>query len=171
MKSAIVFIPVILAVGLFLSTKMGMIGSDFILPGAGVDVQERIAYHADQWGLEKALVKAFARVESNFNPKAINYEKSSSAYDDSIGLMQITPALAYDYGLIRDWRNPSETEIEWMFEINNNLAVACDYIKHLSKYDFQQQIMSYNVGERGYKEGRRNYDYYNKVRGYYEKYS
>ena len=164
MRLAIVLIPIVLAAGLVLSARMGMIGKDIVLPGAGVDVQERIAYHANQWGLNVALVKAFARQESNFNPKAKNPS------DPSYGLMQITPALAYDYGLIRDSRNPSKTEIEWMMEINNNLTVACDFIKHLSKYDLQQQIMSYNVGERGYKDGRRNVSYYNKVRGYYESY-
>ncbi|GAH74686.1 unnamed protein product, partial [marine sediment metagenome] len=54
---------------------------------------------------------------------------------------------------------------------DNNLTVACWFLNHLGKYDFQQQIMSYNVGERGYKDGRRNYSYYDKVRGYYETYN
>lgn len=157
-------IPVALITLLYLVKVAGSVGSDIILPGPGIEVQERIAYHANQWGLNVAFVKAFAKVESNFNPKVKN------PLDPSYGLMQITPTLAYDFGLIRDWRNPSKTEIDWMMEINNNLTVACDFIKHLSKYDLQQQIMSYNVGERGYKDGRRNVSYYNKVRGYYESY-
>jgi len=165
MKTALVLIPVVLAVGLILSTKMGMVGKDIILPGAGVDVQERIAYHANQWGLELALVKAVARVESNFNPKAKNPS------DPSYGLMQITPGLAYDYGLIKNYKNPTQTEIDWMMDINNNLSVACDFMYRLNKYSFQQKVMSYNVGEQGYKNGYRNWDYFNKVRGYYEKYS
>lgn len=169
MRTAILLIPIVIGTGFILVNRLGSVGSDVVPPG--VDVQERIKYHAEQWGLEFSLVKAFARVESNFNPRARNYEKSSEIYDDSIGLMQISPALAYDFGLIRDWRNPTELEIEWMFDINNNLTVACDFLHRLSKYQFQQMVMSYNVGEAGYKKGYRNYDYFNKVRGYYEKYS
>jgi len=159
-------IPVALITLLYLAKVACNVGSDIILPGAGIDVQERISYHAAQWGLEVALVKAFAKVESNFNPKAKNPD------DPSFGLMQITPGLAYDYGgIIRNWKNPSESEIEMLMDIDNNLTVACWFLNRLGKYDFQQQIMSYNVGERGYKDGRRNYSYFNKVRGYYETYS
>ena len=164
MRTAIILIPVVLVVGLFLSTKVGSLGKDIILPG--IDVQERIAYHAAQWRLDPALVKAFAKVESNFNPKAKNPS------DPSYGLMQITPALAYDYGgLIRNWRAPTILEIEMIMDINNNLSVACWFLDHLSKYPFQQMVMSYNVGETGYKNGVRNWDYFNKVRGYYEDFS
>ena len=165
MRFAVVLIPVILAVSLFLSVRMGMVGKDIVFPGPGIDVQDKIAYHANFWNLEKALVKAIARKESNFDPKAKNPS------DPSFGLMQITPGLAYDYGgIIRNWKNPSESEIEMLMDIDNNLTVGCWFLNHLGKYGFQQQVMSYNVGERGYKDGRRNYGYYNKVRGYYESY-
>lgn len=162
MRAVLIVIPLVIAMGIFLVTKMGM--SEIVSP-VSVDVQERIAYHAEQWRLEPALVKAIAKVESNFNPAAKNPS------DPSYGLMQITPALAYDYGgLVRDYQTPSDLEIEMIMDINNNLSVACWFLNHLSKYDFQQQIMSYNVGERGYKDGRRNVSYYNKARGYYESY-
>ena len=85
--------------------------------------------------------------------------------------MQITPGLAYDYGLIKNYKNTSQTEIDWMMDINNNLSVASDFMYRLDKYSFQQKVMSYNVGEQGYKNGYRNWDYLEKVRGYYEKYS
>lgn len=164
----LIMIPVFIAGLLFLSTKMGVAG---IVSPKAVDVQERIAYHANQWNLEVALVKAIAKVESNFNPTARNYEKSSSDHDDSIGLMQISPALAQDYGLIRDYMYVSDLEIEMMFEINNNLSVACEYLHRLGKYPFDQMVQSYNVGDYGYRIlGRRNLYYLEKVRGYYEKY-
>ena len=163
MRTAIILIPIVLAAGLFLSTKVGSVGKNIILPG--INIQERIAYHASQWSLDPALVKAFARVESNFNPMAKNPS------DPSYGLIQITPALAYDYGLIINYKNPSVFEIEQMMEINNNLSVGCWFLNHLSKYSFQQMVMSYNVGETGYKNGVRNHDYFNKIRGYYEEYS
>lgn len=158
-------LPFAIVTLIYLAKVAGRVGQDIIFPGAGVDVQERIFYHAKEWGLEVALVKAVARVESNFDPKAKNPS------DPSYGLMQITPVLAYDYGLIKNAYNPSKTEIAWMLDINNNLSVACDFLNRLSKYSFQQQIMSYNVGEKGYKDGYRNWDYFNKVRGYYERYS
>lgn len=158
-----ILIPVAaLMAALFLVTK---ISSSEVVAPVGIDVQERIAYHASKWRLDPALVKAFAKVESNFNPKAKNPS------DPSYGLMQITPGLVYDYGLIRDPVNPSATEIGWMMDIDNNLSVACDFLDHLSKYPFQQQVMSYNVGEAGYKNGRRNWDYFNKVSEYYESYN
>lgn len=163
MRTALILIPVVLAAGLFLSTKMGAVGKDIILPN--IDVQERIKYHAGQWRLDSSLVKAFAKVESNFNPMAKNPS------DPSYGLMQITPGLAYDFGLIVNYKNPSALEIEWIMAVDNNLTVACDFLNRLRKYPYQQMIMSYNVGEAGYKQGRRNYDYFNKVRKYHESYS
>ena len=164
MKTTLILIPVVLGVGLFLSTKLG---------SAGVlsSVQERIAYHAKVNDVPVSLIKAFAKVESNFNPKARNFEKSAGAFDDSIGLMQITPALAFDYGLITQYKNPTQIEISKMFNINNNLNVACRHLKYLHKYPFSQMVQSYNVGEQGYLNGVRNRDYLYKVRDYYESYN
>jgi soluble lytic murein transglycosylase-like protein len=160
---ALFFVPVVIVALIFLATKFGTGG--IIPPKASIDVQERIAYHASQWGLEVALVKAIAKVESNFNPAAKNPS------DPSYGLMQITPALAYDYGgLVRDYQSPSDLEIEMIMDINNNLSVACWFLDRLERYSFDQQVQSYNVGETGYKRGYRNYDYLEKVRSYYEQY-
>ena len=163
MKTQLLLIPVVIGAGFLLASRVGSVGSDIVLPGDVV--QGKIKEYASKWGLEFSLVKAIAKVESNFNPMAKNPS------DPSYGLMQITPILAYDYGLIRDYVNPSELEIEMIYNIDNNLCIACWFLKKLSKYSFQQQVMSYNVGEAGYKQGRRNDDYFNKVRGYYEKHS
>ncbi|MBA7659361.1 hypothetical protein ES703_67338 [subsurface metagenome] len=129
------------------------------------EIDERIAYHASLCGLEPALVKAIAKVESNFNPRAKN------PADPSYGLMQITPILAQDYGLVKDYRDVSALEIEKIYDINNNLSVGCQFLKKLSKYPFEQMIQSYNVGEWGFKIGRRNPDYLNKVRIAYGKFT
>jgi len=132
----------------------------------------KITMKAESWDLEPALVKAIARVESNFNPKARNFERSPEDFDDSFGLMQITPALAYDYGLIQNWRNPSRAEIDRLFDIENNLSVGCRFLSYLSrKYSFDQAVQSYNVGEYGYNSGRRNFDYLQKVKVQYGIYS
>lgn len=168
MKLAIVIIPLVLASIAFFSLKAGGLG---IVKPRAVDVQEKISFYANKFNLELALVKAIARIESNFNPLARNYEKSSSEHDDSIGLMQISPALAQDYGLVRDYMNVTDLEIQKMFDIDNNLFVSCSYLKLMSKYPFDQMVQSYNVGDYGYRIlGRRNSSYLESVRGYYEKY-
>jgi len=124
-----------------------------------------IVYKANQYGVDPPLIKAIARVESNFNIRAKN------PADPSYGLMQITPALAYDYGLISDWRDPSFYEIERIYDVNNNLDVACRHIAHLMNIrNFDVAIQMYNVGQAGYRNGVRNYDYLNKVRSHYETY-
>lgn len=155
-------IPAVLIVGLLLVKKVKDDEADIVLQDT---VQEKIVYYAESWGLEVALVRAIAKVESNFNPEAKN------PADPSFGLMQITPILAEDYGLISDYRNMNWLKEEMIFDINNNLNVACWYLKKLSKYNFSQQVQSYNVGEWGYKTGVRNLDYLGKVREAYERYS
>ncbi len=162
MKLAVILIPVILATGIFLSAKFGSAG---VVSPQAIDIQERIAYHAKENGLPFSLVKAIAKVESNFNPLAKN------PADPSYGLMQITPMLAQDYGLVNDYLSVTSAEIGKMYNINNNLNVACRFLKHLNQYPFSQMVQSYNVGEWGYKKGRRNRDYLEKVRGFYNEYN
>ena len=160
---AVVLIPFAFALFLYLSNRMGVTGT--IVEKSGIDVQAKIIYHAEQWGLDPALVKAVAKVESGFNPMAKNPS------DPSYGLMQITPGLAYDYGLITNYISPSELEIEMIYNIDNNLSIACWFMQRLhSRYEFDQAVQSYNVGEGGYINGVRNYDYLNKVERYYNEY-
>lgn len=161
---ALVLIPFAFALFLYLSNRMGVRGT--IVERSGVDVQAKIAHWANEWGLEPALVKAIAKVESDFDPGAKN------PLDPSYGLLQVSPALAYDYGLISDYINPSWLEIEMILNIDNNLNIGCWFLSRLmNKYEFDQAVQSYNVGERGYFLGRRNPDYLSKVRQYYESYS
>ena len=140
-----------------------------ILPGAkGLtpELERLMASKADQYGVDRALVKAVAKIESNFDPRAKN------PADPSYGLMQITPMLAQDYGLVKDYRNPSSLEIERLYDLNNNLYVGCSQLAHLTRIrPFDVAVQMYNVGQTGYMNGYRNYDYLNKVRSYYEKYS
>ena len=84
MRTQLILIPVVIGAGFLLASRVGSVGSDIVLPGP--DVQDKIKEYANKWGLEFALVKAFAKVESNFNPNAKN------PADRSYGLMQITPA-------------------------------------------------------------------------------
>lgn len=128
----------------------------------------RITTKANYWGLDPALVKAVAQVESNFNPKALNYEKSWESFDDSFGLLQISPALAQDYGLIKDYRNLTWTDKRAMFDIENNLNVGCEFMSRMHrKYSFDVAVQMHNTGEYGYNSGVRNLDYLHKVKVQY----
>lgn len=129
------------------------------------EIEDAIQNKATAYGIEPAIVKAIVKVESNFDPRARN------PADPSYGLMQITPALAYDYKLITDYKNLTNYQIELIYDIHNNLDVGCWFLSRLlGKYSFDQAIQSYNVGERGYYLGRRNPDYLKKVKAAYEYY-
>lgn len=139
-----------------------------ILPGEkGLtpELERLMADKADQYGVDRVLVKAVAKVESNFNPRAMN------PADPSYGLMAITPILAQDFNLVKDYRYPSSAEIERLYDLDNNLYVGCSQLAHLTRIrPFDTAVQMYNVGQTGYMNGARNYDYLNKVRSYYEKY-
>ena len=136
--------------------------------GTRSQILARIETRANYWGLEPALVKAVVRVESNFNPKAINYERAKESFDDSFGLMQISPALAQDYGIVKDYKNITWAEKRAMFDIENNLNVGCEFISRLHrKYPFNEAVQMYNTGEYGYISGVRNSDYLQKVKVQY----
>lgn len=134
--------------------------------GETPELRNLIFLKSSQWKVEPALIRAIIQVESNFNPKAKNPS------DPSYGLMQITPGLASDFGLITDPSSPSRSEINQLYKEANNLDVGCWYIsKLLSRHPFDNAIQMYNVGETGYKRGVRNKPYLEKVRKYYAKFS
>ncbi|MBA7493853.1 hypothetical protein ES702_04418 [subsurface metagenome] len=136
-----------------------------VAKGLTPELERLMASKADQYGVDRALVKAIAKVESNFNPRAKN------PADPSYGLMQITPMLAQDYNLVKDYRYPSSFEIERLYDLDNNLYVGCSQLAHLTRIrPFDSAVQMYNVGQTGYMNGVRNYDYLNKVRPYYAKY-
>lgn len=157
-----VFIYIFLvALSFYLLRKTIFSGEKGLTP----ELEWLMADKADQYGVDRALVKAIARAESNFNPRAKNPE------DPSYGLMQITPMLAQDFGLVKDYRNPTSSEIERLYDLENNLYVGCSQLAHLTRIrTFGVAVQMYNVGQAGYMNGARNYDYLNKVRSHYEKY-
>lgn len=139
-----------------------------ILPAAGIPwpaLESLMAEKSNRYRTDPALTKAIAKVESNFNPAAKN------PHDPSYGLMQITPALAFDYGLISDWQNPTAKDIKAMMDPENNLDVACQHLSYLTRTQkFDVAVQMYNVGQAGYMKGKRNFDYLNKVRKYHDIY-
>lgn len=91
------------------------------------------------------LLLAIAATESSFNKKA---ESSSS-----VGLLQIN-------------YKAHNLEREDLFDVKTNAVHSIKILKDLKrscKGNMKCTILSYNVGYNGYKKGRYNIDYYNKV--------
>jgi soluble lytic murein transglycosylase-like protein len=117
-----------------------------------------------EYDLNGNLVEAIIKVESSGNPEAVNPD------GPSYGLMQITPALAQDYGLIKDYRMVNPNDIVNMMNPENNLRVGCWFLSRLlKKYSRDVAIQMYNVGETGYNNGARAGYYLSKVLSYYNK--
>ena len=131
-----------------------------------------IAQWASFYGVEEALVAAHTKVESAFNPNAINLEDPALDYDSSYGLLQVQLAVAQDFGAVKDYKHATAAEIAWLMVPSNNVKVGTWNIdRWQSRYAWDMAVQMYNVGERGYLNGRRNSAYLNKVREAYNVYS
>ena len=86
---------------------------------------------AKKHGLEKELVKAVIKAESDFDPKAISKK-------GAVGLMQLLPKTAYSMG-VDNIEDPS-----------SNIDTGCRLLKSLlNKYngDIELSLAAYNAGE------------------------
>ncbi len=88
---------------------------------------------AKQRGLDKAIVHAIIAAESAYNPKAVSPK-------GAIGLMQVMPSTAADYGI----RDPDR-----LFNPETNVRVGTRHFQRLfKKYkNLSRAIMAYNAGE------------------------
>ncbi len=89
---------------------------------------------ASRYGVEEALIRAVVAAESNYNAHAV-----SSA--GAVGLMQLMPATAADYGV---------SSVDALFDPQTNLRTGTRHLKRLlTKYnnDYGRAIMAYNAGE------------------------
>jgi hypothetical protein len=87
-----------------------------------------------QYGVERELVRAIVAAESNFNANAISHA-------GAVGLMQVMPATAGDYGV---------TSHGALFDPKTNLRTGTRHLRRLlDKYkgDYGRVIMAYNAGE------------------------
>lgn len=133
--------------------------------GAEVDIDAMIQAASFKYRVPAALVKAVAMTESSLNPNATNPS------DPSYGLMAVMPILAEDFGIVKDWHNPTAAEIAMIREPQTNLNIGAWHLAYLTgKYELPVAIEMYNVGERGWNEGRRNSVYVSRVMKYYEQY-
>jgi len=117
-------------------------GDDMAQPeGAGAgqgssraEVASLIERTAKQLNVEVALVHAVVAAESAYNPRAVSHA-------GAVGLMQIMPATAADYGV---------TSPEALFDPSINIKTGVRHLKRLlEKYDndYGRAIMAYNAGE------------------------
>jgi len=136
-----------------------IIGYPKPIPLENIDwtVKSKIIFYSNLYGLEPAIPLSIAMIESAFKVDAKNPS------DPSYGLFALTPALCYDYGLIQNYKNPTDEEIKKIYDLDNNCRIG---IKHLSRlfslYPEDQAVQSYNVGITGYLKGKRNSSYLNK---------
>lgn len=148
-----------------LKGKLSGLGlSSLGIGGAGVDGEETTSLNdinkaaIYKYGLDRNFVRAIIKVESNGNTRAFNPR------GPSYGLMQITPILAQDYGLIKDAKNVTQNDIALMMDVGNNSEIGCWFIRYLiHKYPKNTAIQMYNLGETGYNSGKRAESYLQKV--------
>ena len=119
-----------------------------------------------KYGVERALIRAHIKVESDFNPYAVNPS------DPSYGLMGITPQLAQDYGVVYDYMNPTAQEIAKLKDPEMNISIGTRYLAKLHKeYEFDVATQMYNCGITGYlKNGVRVPEYLAKIKRYYNEF-
>lgn len=88
---------------------------------------------ASRYGVEAALIRAVIKVESNFKPDAVSRA-------GSIGLMQLLPATAADYGV---------KSRDALFDPAVNVDIGTRHLKRLlKKYkNINRALTAYNAGE------------------------
>jgi soluble lytic murein transglycosylase-like protein len=120
---------------------------------------------SDMYSVPVPIIKAIIRKESNFNPNAQN------PMDPSFGLMQVIPAVFFDFGYIVNYQNPTAAEIAIMMMVENNVMVGTKFLGNLlRKYPFDTAIQMYNVGEAGFNSGHTALFYLADVKRYYDAY-
>jgi hypothetical protein len=125
--------------------------------GDPADYDSLFAAAGEKYGVPPALLKAIAKTESNFNPRAKSPVGAS-------GLMQFMPGTAKEYGI--DPLDPVQA-----------IDGAARYMKkHIDLYegDFTRAVAAYNAGAGNVNKGRfpkETRDYVPKVQAAYEAYS
>lgn len=130
-----------------------------IQPASGLDAMIHAA--ARRHGQDPILMKAIIRVESNFNPSAVN------PADPSYGLAQIMPFWVGYFGLPHG--GDAST---YLLNAENNLEVQARILNYFQTrgFRFPDQVDIYNVGETLWARGVRNARYRDDVLRFYREY-
>ena len=141
-------------------------GTAPMTPPAKETVSELVSRFSRRFGVEEALIHAHIQVESSGNPNAVN------PGDPSYGLMGITPRLAYDYGFVQNWKDPTAADIAKLKDPAVNIEIGARFISYLhKKYPFDTAVQMYNCGEHGYNSnGVRVPEYLSRVRRWYDEF-
>jgi len=127
--------------------------------GASQEIDNLIDHISGQHGVDPELVKAVARVESNYNPRAVSYK-------GALGLMQLLPGTAKRFGVFNVW-DPQQ-----------NIEGGVKFLKFLSGMfpnNLPYVLAAYNAGEnavvrhRGIPPYRETQAYVRRITGLYKK--
>ena len=101
-----------------------------ILKGIDSRYEDEIVVVSERYGVDPNLVKAVIKVESNFNPRAVSPK-------NAIGMMQLIPATANDYG------------VDDPFDPHENIDGGVRYLRDLIEVfngDLELVLSAYNAG-------------------------
>jgi len=112
------------------------------------------------WGASRSvdwrLLKAVAMVESSFRPCVVSRR-------GAIGLMQVLPL----HARIRGFAYPRKA----LCDPDINIRIGSAYLTHsIALYGQNGGLHAYNVGRKGYRDGRRNWKYVQRVLRWYRAY-
>ncbi len=99
--------------------------------GSGNHYEEAILRVGKRYGVDPDLIKAIIKVESNFNPEAVSAKSA-------IGVMQLMPETAREYGV----SNP--------FDPEENIEGGVRFLRDLIRYfngDLMLVLAAYNAGK------------------------
>ena len=104
--------------------------------GDYIKYEAQVSAAAEKFGVDKSLVYAVIRTESNFNEMA----KSKKG---ALGLMQIMPSTA---AFVAEMLNLNGYDL---FDASDNITVGVGYLAYLSgKFKFEEAVLAaYNAGE------------------------
>lgn len=95
-------------------------------------IDQMIDAMAERYGVERSLVHAVVRAESAYDPHAVSHK-------GAVGLMQVMPATAADYGV---------DSLEALFDPQTNLRTGVRHLKRLlQRFGVGRAVMAYNAGE------------------------
>ena len=115
--------------------------------------------NARDCGLDPALVKAVAAVESAFDPDAVSDK-------GAVGLMQILPGTGERYGVSGDARRPASTKLR---DPATNVRIGTRYLRDLLarfSNDLTLALAAYNAGEGAVEAHDNSVPPYAETRGY-----
>ncbi|HLF51507.1 transglycosylase SLT domain-containing protein [Flavobacterium sp.] len=134
-------------------------GGFFTLTDRGETIKQKWGHLTSiasiKWGIPENVIIATIGIESDGNPNLVGNLKE-------IGLMQLLPETFSDY----ERRN--NVTIFNPFNPANNIDAGSWYLSEVQKNfpleKWYEKIQAYNVGIAGYRKGRRNPDYINRLR-------